>query len=348
MILLIFIGNFLTIYGYNPTFLELLADDLSERYNTLCVSNKKNKFIRLFDMCIQYYKNIKTIKLVIIDTYSSNAYYFALLLAVLSKIHKKPYILVLSGGNLENRLHKSKSFTFILKNSKYNISPSKYLYDIFNKYNHNTEYIPNYLDLDLYVYKKRTSIDPKILWVRSIHKIYNPQMAIQVLALIIKHYPKAKLSIVGPIKDDSIDAVKILIKKLNLKNHVTITGKLEKTEWIELSTEFDLFLNTTNYDNHPVTLLEAMALGLPIVSTNAGGIPDLLSHNNTAKIVQVNDSKGMAKEICDYLSNAQKRIQIAYNARKIVMDNFNKDTVIPMWSNLLDEVIQTNIPTKRQ
>ena len=117
MILLIFIGNFLTIYGYNPTFLELLADDLSERYNTLCVSNKKNKFIRLFDMCIQYYKNLKKIKLVIIDTYSSNAYYFALFLAVLSKIHKKSYILVLSGGDLENRLHKSKSFTFILKNS---------------------------------------------------------------------------------------------------------------------------------------------------------------------------------------------------------------------------------------
>ena len=320
--------------------MELLADDLSERYNTLCVSNKKNKFIRLFDMCIQYYKNLKKIKLVIIDTYSSNAYYFALFLAVLSKIHKKSYILVLSGGDLENRLHKSKSFTFILKNSKYIISPSKYLYDIFNKYNHNTEYIPNYLDLDLYAYKKRTSIDPKILWVRSIHKIYNPTMPVLVIKEIIKKYPKVKLCMIGPQKDDSIIEVKKIIKENKLEENIILTGKLEKKEWIKLSEEYDIFINTTNYDNHPVTLLESMALGLPIVSTNVGGIPNLLTHDLTAKLVKPNDISGMVSNILHYLSNDEKRINISSNARNMIENNFNRDTIIKQWYQLIDNIIQ--------
>tara|TARA_B100000315_G_C14412210_1_gene511523 strand:- start:26 stop:901 length:876 start_codon:yes stop_codon:yes gene_type:complete len=291
-------------------------------------------------MCIQYYKNLKKIKLVIIDTYSSNAYYFALFLAVLSKIHKKSYILVLSGGDLENRLHKSKSFTFILKNSKYIISPSKYLYDIFNKYNHNTEYIPNYLDLDLYAYKKRTSIDPKILWVRSIHKIYNPTMPVLVIKEIIKKYPKVKLCMIGPQKDDSIIEVKKIIKENKLEENIILTGKLEKKEWIKLSEEYDVFINTTNYDNHPVTLLESMALGLPIVSTNVGGIPNLLTHNFTAKLVKPNDISSMASNILQYLSDDEKRINIASNARNMIENNFNRDTIINKWYQLIDNIIQ--------
>ena len=54
---------------------------------------------------------------------------------------------------------------------------------------------------------------------------------------------------------------------------ITITGILRKAEWIELSKDYDVFINTTNVDNMPVSVIEAMALGMPIVSTNVGGIP---------------------------------------------------------------------------
>ena len=88
---------------------------------------------------------------------------------------------------------------------------------------------------------------------------------------------------------------------------------------------YDIFINTTNYDNHPVTLLEAMALGLPIVSTNAGGIPSLITHDKTAKLVQKNDVNSMVSCIIEYLSNDSERIEITSNALKLIEKDFNKE-----------------------
>ena len=107
--------------------------------------------------------------------------------------------------------------------------------------------------------------------------------------------------------------------------------------WINLSKEYDLFLNTTNFDNHPVSLIEAMALGLPIVSTNAGGIPNMLVHNKTAKLVETNDVFSMVSQINEYLSNSKQRIKISINARKNVESNFDKSKVLQQWIKVLNE-----------
>ena len=132
--MILFAGNFLCKHGMNPTFLELLATDLKNKYPIHIVSDKKNKIFRLLDMLCQFYKHIYKIDLVIIDIYSSHAYYFGLIMAIVSKIHNKPYLLVLSGGNLGERLKYSSSFKSILNNSTSNISPSKYLLETSKKY----------------------------------------------------------------------------------------------------------------------------------------------------------------------------------------------------------------------
>ena len=150
--MILFVGNFLTKHGLNPTFLDILASNLKNKYPIQLVSDRKNEVFRFVHMLSRFYKNIFDIDLVIIDTYSTRAFNFAFMISVICRIHKRPYILVLSGGNLEFRLLKSSLFKFMLTNSEHNISPSKYLCNVFNKYNYNTVYIPNYLDLELYTY----------------------------------------------------------------------------------------------------------------------------------------------------------------------------------------------------
>ena len=132
-------------------------------------------------------------------------------------------------------------------------------------------------------------------------------MAILVLKKIIHDYPEATLCMVGPQKDHSIDLVQDLIKNLGLKKNVIITGILTKKDWIKLSKDYNIFINTTNYDNHPVTLLEAMALGFPIVSTNVGGIPSFLTHDKIAKLVKRDDVNSKASCIIEYLSKDKNR-----------------------------------------
>ena len=101
----------------NPVFVELLAADLNEKFYIKIFSETKNKLLRLIDMIINYYRHYLDSQLIIIDLYSTNAYYYGLLLSLLCSIHNKTYFVILSGGDLKNRYRKSKSFQYILKKS---------------------------------------------------------------------------------------------------------------------------------------------------------------------------------------------------------------------------------------
>ena len=84
-----------------------------------------------------------------------------------------------------------------------------------------------------------------------------------------------------------------------------------------------------------------MALGLPIVSTNVGGIPNLLTHNQTAKLVDKNNISAMVNQIKDYLSNPSDSLFISKNARELVEAQYDESVIIPKWINIIDEKMKT-------
>ena len=77
-----------------------------------------------------------------------------------------------------------------------------------------------------------------------------------------------------------------------------------------------------------------------MILTNVGGLPNLLTHNLTAKLVNPNDISSMASNILQYLSDDEKRINIASNARNMIENNFNRDTIINQWYQIIDHIIQ--------
>ena len=131
----------------------------------------------------------------------------------------------------------------------------------------------------------------------------------------------------------------IKINSLNLKSSVSFTGHLPKEQWIELSCNYDIFINTTNYDNTPVTIIEAMALGLPIVSTNVGGMPKLIKHDYNGKLVNANDTLGMIECIRQYVEDEKQLLYICNNARMDVDNNYSKINVVPKWFRLINDII---------
>ncbi len=327
-------------HGYTPTTVELLIPHLEKRYKLISASSFKNPIFRMLYMIWIFFKYKKQTKLVLVDTYSTWAFYYAMIIAVLSKLYSKPYIPILHGGDLKRRIQDNpKLSNSLFSNAYINVSPSLYLQPIFQDNGYNVLYIPNLINISQYTYLERKSIKPKLLWVRSLHYIYNPSMAVRVLYELKKTYKEAELCMVGPFKDNSVDEVKILAEELSVAKNLKITGKLSKTKWIELSKEYDIFLNTTNFDNQPLTLLESMALGLPIVSTDVGGIPYFLTHNFTAKLVKPDDILGMVSNIDDYLSDDEKRLDISLHARKMIEDNFNSETIIKQWYQIINNII---------
>ena len=134
-----------------------------------------------------------------------------------------------------------------------------------------------------------------------------------------------------------MEHLKKLISRLDLQDNVSFSGQLSKREWAELSEKYDIFINTTDYDNTPITLLEAMALGLPIVSTNVGGVPFLINDCVTGILVEPDDSDQMANKIIEIISGKIDGYQIAKNSREAV-SHYDKNEIIKQWCKTINEL----------
>jgi len=174
-----------------------------------------------------------------------------------------------------------------------------------------------------------------LLWVRAFDATYNPQMAIHVLHLLSDKYPQAALCMVGPDKDGSMNSCRQLAQELGIADRVQFTGRLTKREWIGLSSDYDLFINTTNFDNTPVSVIEAMALGLPVVSTNVGGVPYLIANNVDGVLVESGDVEKMIEKILFLIENSNQAMLIASKARQKA-EQFDWNHVKSEWFELLD------------
>lgn len=332
---ILYIGNRLSTKNSTVTSVDTLGSFLEkEGYSVRKYSNKKNKLLRLISMCAAVFKFRKSTDIILIDTYSTQNFYYAWIVAWCAKTINIPYVPILRGGNLPNRLNsdKKKSF-FLFRNAWINIAPSMYLLKTFEENGfQNLLYIPNSIEIKKYNFKKRT-MKPKLLWVRSFSKIYNPHLAIKILENLLIDYPDATLCMVGPEKDGSLEECKSYVKNHPLP--VTFTGKLEKDEWISLADEYSIFINTTNFDNAPVSVIEAMALGLPIVTTNVGGIPYLLKDNEEAFLVSQNSVQEFVTAINNLLIDSNEAHRLAINARKKA-ESFDWEKVKHEWFNILD------------
>ena len=157
-------------------------------------------------------------------------------------------------------------------------------------------------------------------------------MALKVLEELLQEFPEATLTMVGPDKDDSYQECLAFAKANKLP--VTFTGLLSKEEWIALAASHDVFISTTNFDNTPVSVIEAMALGLPIISTDVGGMPFLIEHAKDGLLSSPNEVASFVLEVTKILKNPSLGQSLAKNARSKV-EHFDWSSVKRRWEEVL-------------
>jgi glycosyltransferase involved in cell wall biosynthesis len=312
---LLYIGNKLSKHGVTPTTIEILGPLLEQEGFTVSYSSSlKNKALRFIAMLWSVFR-YRNVDMVLIDTYSTTNFWYAFASSQLCRCLKLKYIPILHGGNLGFRLKKNPRICQMIFNHSFqNVSPSLFLIKQFKAEGYeNVMYVPNSIELENYAFLEREKSKPNLLWVRSFAKIYNPIMAVEAFLAIKKKYPEATLCMVGPEKDGSLLRAKQKAKDLKL--NVLFTGKLSKKDWINKSKEYDIFINTTHFDNMPVSLIEAMSLGLAVVSTNVGGIPFLVENQKEGLLIPDNDVGKMVMEIDRLIENTDLFSGITANAR---------------------------------
>ena len=330
---ILYIGNNLTKKTkYNSTIIVLSSLLKNEGYSVKVSSDKTNKILRLLDMCFSVFRYKSDY--ILIDTFSTVNFYYAFVISQLARLLNVKYIPILHGGNLPYRLKKNKKLSNLIFNNSYkNIAPSNYLKTAFEAEGYSTEFIPNILEIENYKFKKRKKLAPKLFWVRAFKEIYNPSMAIAVLFELKKTHPNATLCMVGPFVDNSYNDTLKLVSQLKLEDSVEFTNVLLKEDWHKKSEDFDIFINTTNFDNTPVSVMEAMALGLLIVTTNVGGIPFLIEDRVDGLLVTKSNSDEMKNAIISLLENEYPYLSI--NAREKV-EQFSWEKNRSKWFEILE------------
>lgn len=333
---LLYIGNKLSHHGFAPGVIETLGRQLEEAgFGVYSTGTLKNQHLRLLQMLYKTFTTGRKVDYILIDTYSTSAFWYAYMTGRLARFLGTKYILILHGGDLPARLTRSKrSCDKLFKRSYANVAVSGYLQNSFETHGYPVMMIPNNIDISNYTFKLREHLKPALLWVRAFSKIYNSIMAVDVLSELLKTYPDAELCMVGPDKDGSLKEFTKYAGKKGIDSHIKITGKLTREEWTRLSERYDFFINTTNVDNTPVSVIEAMALGLIVVSTNPGGIPFLLEAEKEAKIVNVGDAAAMSKEISYMIENPSVAREISRAAR-LKAESFDSERVMKLWTKLL-------------
>jgi len=176
------------------------------------------------------------------------------------------------------------------------------------------------------------------MWLRAFHEIYNPSMVPRVLALLEQEFPHIHITMAGPDKGDgSLQRMQKVAANANVIERMTLSGVIPKTGVADWLHGGDVFLNTTNVDNTPVSILEAMACGLCVVSTNIGGIPYLLEDEQDALLVPPNNPEAMAFAVKRILTEPGLAEHLSRNGRRKV-EQFDWPVILPQWERLLVKV----------
>lgn len=331
---IVYIDNFLSSHGSTPTTGATLTQSfIDEGYEVIQAGTKKNKVARLFEMLLAIIKNKNAV--ILIATYSTSAFYFAWACAQLCRMLGVTYIPCLHGGNLPGRIKNNPVLCDqVFGHSFTNVVVSGYLQQSVVENNWPSTLIPNSINVNDYPYLHRPAARPKLLWVRSFHKIYNPQLAVKVVYGLNKIFNDVTLKMVGPDKDGSLEDCKKLAGELGVRDKINFTGRLSPEEWARQSVDYDIFINTTNFDNLPVSVIEAMALGMPVVSTNVGGLKYLIENEVNGLLVNPGNEGEFIAAIKSLVADAGLVGRVSRQARESAAA-FDVKRTMQLWNKLL-------------
>jgi glycosyltransferase involved in cell wall biosynthesis len=209
-----------------------------------------------------------------------------------------------------------------------------------SEYRPDIKLLPNAIDISLYNFRPRSHPNPRLVWMRAFHRTYNPVLVPRVIHRLLDRFPDIRLEMIGPDKGDgSLADTQLEVERLSLSAHIRIVGKIAKADVPAWLARGDVFVNSTNVDNTPVSVIEAMACGLCVVSTNVGGLPYLLSHDENAALVPPNDADAMASAVARILSEPAYSARLSANARATA-ERFDWAPVLKEWDRMLESLLR--------
>ncbi|MGA9771360.1 MAG: glycosyltransferase family 4 protein [Blastocatellia bacterium] len=265
-----------------------------------------------------------------------SASYFSFLLAptpaiLIAKLYGKKVVLNYRSGEAADHLKRWRRTALpIIRLADRIAVPSGYLVDVFRQFDLEAYSIFNFVDTERFQFRKREQLRPVFLSNRNLEPMYNVGCVLRAFAIIQRRFPEARLTVAG---DGSQRAeLESLSRELNLRD-VWFAGRIAPEHMHELYNAADIYLNSSNIDNMPGSIIEAFASGLPVVTTDAGGIPYIVTDEETGLLVRRGDYKSLAEQAVRLLENDRLASGIMTRAREECR-KYNWNAVREEWFKL--------------
>lgn len=320
---------------------EILAQRFADEGASIrTTSPKPGRVARLVDTLRSVDSWAHEVDVVLIAAFSGPAFWITDATSIVARHRDIPQILVLHGGDLPQYVREHPRRTRrCLDRADAIVAPSPYLATGVSA-GRPVPVIPNVFDLDGIEFHQRTELSPRILWMRTFHPIYNPLLALDVLAQVQKRHPSAILTMAGQEKG-LLGACKQRAIDLGLRDAVDFPGFLDEAQKRAAFAEHDIFLNTNDVDNAPVSVLEAAAAGLPIVATAVGGLPYLFDDGTNALLRPAGDTLALADAVLNLLDQPILAERLSQGGHRVA-EQSAWNTVRELWKKQLSLVVATS------
>lgn len=209
------------------------------------------------------------------------------------------------------------------------IVPSAYLAGVFQRHGHDAGVIPNVIDPSAFRFRARRPITPRLVSTRNLEPYYDVGNTIRAFAQVERRFPGATLTVAGVGSEER--ALRDLASDLGTRG-VRFVGRVEPADMPALCDAADVFVNSSVLDNQPVSVLEAQAAGLAVVSTPTGGIADLVRDGDTGLLVPTRDPAAMASAVAALIEAPERAAEMAARARAAVEANHTWAGVRARWA----------------
>jgi glycosyltransferase involved in cell wall biosynthesis len=288
----------------------------------------------LLNQCLYLAKLLQLRHADVVHVYS--AAYWSFLLApapaiLVSEWFGKPMILNYHSGEAEDHLATwgLRVHPWLRRVDKI-VVPSRYLQNVFARHGYQAQVVRNMIDTSCFHYRERSQLQPRLLSNRNLEAHYGIGTTLKAFALLRKQWPQARLKIAGYgservrleqwVRSERLDGVEFV-------------GRVEPEAMPRLYDEADIFVNSSVIDNQPISILEAFAAGLPVVSTPVGDIPAMLRNQQNGTLVPPDDPAAMAAAIALLLEAPGEALTMARRARKEV-EQYTWSQVRGAWTDL--------------
>jgi glycosyltransferase involved in cell wall biosynthesis len=272
----------------------------------------------------------------------SSASYWSFLLAplpamIMGRVLGKPVILNYHSGEASDHLARWGLLVHPwLSLADELVVPSQYLRQVFAAHGYDTRVIHNTVDTSRFVYRVRDPLRPRLLSTRNFEWYYGVDHTLRAFKLIQCAYPHATIEIAGAGSRER--ELRDLARSLSLTG-VHFLGPVAPADMPALHERADILVNSSLIDNQPLSILEAMASGMPIVSTGAGDIGNMIEHGISGTIVPEKDPAAMAAAVVFLLKYPACARTMASRAVER-LDRYSWDRVGDQWSSLYSDVMQ--------